>query len=372
MKYAFFIVLPVILVVLFVYIFMRGGQALRGLPTVRLVYYLSISVMLLSLFLGQLLSVFTDFWGVKIIAFIGNSALLIFLYLIISFLLCDLFRLAVHVFQLPFPNLLLFRRYFFFFTLAVTFTAMLVGYVRYRHPSLVNLDLTAQNVVLQGKTLKIVAASDLHLGANNDKAELKRFVKLINAQNPDIVLLAGDICDSRLQALVSRKMEEEFRTVSAPLGVFAVTGNHEFISGNVEAKADFYQKCNIRLLRDSAALVNNDFYILGRDDLSNPQRKSLNRIMENISENKPCILLDHQPTGLWEAADNKIDLQISGHTHDGQFFPVNLIVRAIFEQPHGYLHKNSTHYYVSSGLGIWGPKYRIATQSELVIVNFKY
>ena len=94
--------------------------------------------------------------------------------------------------------------------------------------------------------------------------------------------------------------------------------------------------------------------------------------VNDLDKNLPIILLDHQPYHLYEAQNNGIDFQISGHTHNGQFFPGNLVVKNMYEMGHGYLKKGSTHIYVSAGLGIWGPQYRIGTQSEIVVVNLKY
>ena len=101
-------------------------------------------------------------------------------------------------------------------------------------------------------------------------------------------------------------------------------------------------------------------------------RKNLSDIVKGLDANKPRILIDHQPFHLEEAEQNGIDFQFSGHTHNGQFFPANLVVKRMYELGYGYLKKGSTHYYVSSGLGIWGPEYRIGTQSEVVVVNMSY
>ncbi|MFZ4725789.1 MAG: metallophosphoesterase, partial [Paludibacter sp.] len=114
------------------------------------------------------------------------------------------------------------------------------------------------------------------------------------------------------------------------------------------------------------------FYIVGRDDKSNLNRKKLSEIVTGLDKKLPFILMDHQPYHLEEAEQNDIDFQISGHTHNGQFFPGNLFVKKMYELGYGYLKKGNTHYYVSSGLGLWGPQYRIGTESELVVINLKY
>ena len=117
--------------------------------------------------------------------------------------------------------------------------------------------------------------------------------------------------------------------------------------------------------------MNDDLYLAGRDDKHNPNRKELKDLLSTTA-NKPVIVLDHQPYHLEDAANNNVDLQISGHTHNGQFFPANLVVKSMFELGYGYLRKGNTHFYVSSGLGLWGPQYRLGSRSEMVVVNFRY
>ncbi len=212
----------------------------------------------------------------------------------------------------------------------------------------------------------------MHLGVSINKKRLQKYVDLINAQQPDIVLFAGDICDNRLEPIMEQHMNEELRMINAPLGVYAALGNHEYIGRDVQATIKYLQSGNITVLRDSAVLVKDEFYLIGRDDKRNSNRKTLADLTSNLDSGKPFILLDHQPYHLEEAEENGIALQISGHTHDGQFFPINLIVRSMYENAHGYSARSHTHYYVSSGLGIWGPQFRIGTQSEVIVINLKY
>ena len=155
------------------------------------------------------------------------------------------------------------------------------------------------------------------------------------------------------------------------MGVYVIFGNHEYYGEGDHLIADFYRKSNIKLLRDSCVQVNDDLYLAGRDDKHNPNRKELKDLLSTTA-NKPVIVLDHQPYHLEDAANNNVDLQISGHTHNGQFFPANLVVKSMFELGYGYLRKGNTHFYVSSGLGLWGPQYRLGSRSEMVVVNFRY
>jgi predicted MPP superfamily phosphohydrolase len=172
--------------------------------------------------------------------------------------------------------------------------------------------------------------------------------------------------------VIKQNMAEELRTIKARYGVFAINGNHEHYAETPTATADYLKSAGIKVLRDEVCLVDSSFYIVGRDDRSNSQRKSLAELVKGLNQSMPRILMDHQPNYLEEAEKNGIDLQISGHTHNGQFFPGNFLVKYMNELAYGYSKRGKTHYYVSSGLGLWGPQYRIGTQSELVVINLKY
>jgi len=145
-------------------------------------------------------------------------------------------------------------------------------------------------------------------------------------------------------------------------------GNHEYRDTR---SVDFIRDANIHLLRDSVALIDNRFYVVGREDKSNTERKPLEELTAGLDPLKPIILLDHQPNQLEEAEKNNICLQLSGHTHHGQIWPLSLITQLIFEKAHGYLKKGNSHFYVTSGIGIYGGKFRIGTQSEYVVINLK-
>ncbi|MDW7682284.1 MAG: metallophosphoesterase, partial [bacterium] len=165
-------------------------------------------------------------------------------------------------------------------------------------------------------------------------------------------------------------------TIQSKYGVFAVTGNHEYIGG-VDAATDYLQNYGVSVLRDSVVKIVDSIYLIGREDrsirrFSGKARTSLDSLMQGVDRNYPCFLLDHQPFELSEAARNGIDLQICGHTHHGQLWPLNLITRMLYEKSWGYLKRGDTHYYISSGAGTWGPPVRIGNHPEIVeiVVHF--
>jgi predicted MPP superfamily phosphohydrolase len=202
-------------------------------------------------------------------------------------------------------------------------------------------------------------------------------VDLINAEQPDLVLIAGDIIDMSIRPLVEENMAEDFLRIQAP--VYACLGNHEYYTGEPQAQ-QFYRDAGIHLLRDTAEVVG-DLCIIGRDDRTNPHRQSLGKIMANLrqklstsgepAEEPYTILLDHQPYHLEQTERAAIDFQLSGHTHRGQVWPISWITDHIYECSWGEHRRGHTRYYVSSGIGIWGGKFRIGTQSEYLVATLK-
>jgi predicted MPP superfamily phosphohydrolase len=371
MKTIFFLTVFTFTFLMAFYVTLRGWQALSSFTNLR-TSYLIINIVLFAIMLSNFMlrNVFPDNVA-KVMAFIGFSYMIVVIYLLLSFLITDLIRLANLGLHFAPTGMKAFRLSAFTVSLVVITVAMIVGNYNFNNPTIVNLNITSEKP-LKGKKLRIVAASDLHLGVTIDKKLLQKYVALINAQQPDIVVFAGDIADHSTEPIIRQNMAEEFRAIQSKLGVFAITGNHEYFGESPYALENYLKTAGVTYLRDSAVLVDSSFYVVGRDDKMNTKRLPLNELVKAIDTNKTMILLDHQPFHLDDAAKNNIDLQISGHTHNGQFFPGSLIVKKMYEVAHGYLKKDRTHYYVSSGLGLWGPQYRIGTQSELVVIDMEY
>lgn len=354
-----------------IYVIVRGGQALSLSVLWKNIYTILSVVLFLSFFTGMIFGNYFPLPLAKIISFLGDSFLIVLIYLTLSFIATDIVLLFNKIFHFLKTDFFIFRFWSLMASLLVIIIAMFVGNYKFNHPNMVNLNIEAEKLH-QNKEIKIVAVSDVHLGITIDKKRLKKYVEIINNQHPDMVIIGGDLIDRSILPVEKQKMDEELLQIKAPLGVYAVHGNHEHFSENIERVNNFYKNAGIKLLIDSVQLVNDQFYIVGRDDKINPQRKNLSTILQHIDLTKPVILLDHQPASLKDAEENNVDFQFSGHTHNGQFFPGNLIVKRMFEIGYGYLKKGKTNYYVSSGLGIWGPQYRIGSQSEFTIINFKF
>lgn len=296
---------------------------------------------------------------------VGTSWLIILIYLVIIFLLFDLVKITglLPVKQMMFHNLTSFGILLLFIVSIMTF-----GNVKYNNKKRIELTLKTGKNITTDKPIKIVAISDLHLGYGIKPKEFQKWVHLINKEEPDFVLIAGDAIDNSLVPLYKRNYADVFKEIKSKHGIYMVLGNHEYISG-VNESVDYLTKAGVVMLKDSVALVDNICYIAGRDDKSNSKRKSIAELTDSLDKSKPVILIDHQPFHFSEVAENNIDLFIAGHTHGGQVFPISLITNAIFECSYGYVKKRDTHFYVTSGIGIWGGKFRIGSCSEYVVIN---
>jgi predicted MPP superfamily phosphohydrolase len=187
--------------------------------------------------------------------------------------------------------------------------------------------------------------------------------------------MPGDIADEDISPPEAQKMAAVLQKLHARYGVFSATGNHEYYGG-LERNLAYLRQGKVMVLMDEAIKVGDSFYVIGRKDLTARQfgerRKPLAEILEGVDPRLPLILLDHQPVHLEEAEQNGIDLQLSGHTHNGQLFPLNLINKFIYEDGWGYLRKGKTQYYVSCGVGTWGPPMRTASVPEIVQISLKF
>jgi hypothetical protein len=164
--------------------------------------------------------------------------------------------------------------------------------------------------------------------------------------------------------------------LEAPLGVYAITGNHEFIGG-VERTTDYLASHGLTLLRDTCVHIAGSFYVAGREDrdklrFTGVKRNELDELLNGIDKSQPIILLDHQPWELDKAQQAGIDLQISGHTHHGQLWPWGYLTQKIFEVSRGYKQKGDSHFYVSTGYGTWGPPVRTGNRPEIMVFDLEF
>ncbi|TSA31301.1 MAG: metallophosphoesterase [Porphyromonadaceae bacterium] len=356
------------------YLFKRSWQALPANAPLQIVFTILFVVSSLSFFVAMGLGNRLPLGLIVVLENIGAFWIIGLLYFILAALFVDVLRVSNHFLkfypdwvyanyqQVKFISLLSVIGLFAVFSI--------IGNYRFSHPAVRQLNLEIPKGDGQSGSLTIAVASDLHLGNIIRKNRLKKYVELINRQKADIIIFAGDLLDHSIRPVETQKMDEELQKLKAPYGVYAIFGNHEYY-GNVSKAIDFYAQSGITLLRDMAVTIDNRFVLIGRDDLSQHRRKALDAILTGIDRNLPLILLDHNPARMGDALKNNIDLQLSGHTHNGQIFPLNLLVRKIYQLAYGYQKTGNTHYYVSSGLGLWGAPIRIGTQSEIVTIDLQ-
>ncbi|MDD3033713.1 MAG: metallophosphoesterase [Bacteroidales bacterium] len=357
------------------YLFLRGWQSLSKIPWLRLtfatLYLLSFSAFMLKMFVGDNMDPVVGLW----LSRIGFTWLVAVIYLALLALSLDIIRVVNH-FTGFYPAFIRENYQIVKLTLAlggalIVSGLLIYGNWKFNHPEVRELTVTIDKPLPEGG-IDIVLASDIHLSNYINREKFKKYVELINSQNPDLVMLAGDISDRNVKPLVDGNIAELFREIRSEYGIYAVTGNHEFYGGDRESIYSYYRSAGLNLLIDSVARVSTpagDIMIIGRDDRTNNRREALSDLVVEVDKKLPLILMDHQPINLGEAESAGIDLQLSGHTHQGQFWPGNFIVKRMYELSHGYKQRGNTHYVVSSGLGLWGPEFRIGTVSELVLIH---
>jgi len=224
------------------------------------------------------------------------------------------------------------------------------------------------------KTLRIALFSDIHFDALFQKSKLERIVDSLRVLRPDAIFFAGDLADIPLEKLQARGYDSLFKQINAPLGFYATTGNHESFMNPGGRTIEWLQGFeNVTLLLDST--VCNDFFcVTGRLDHQYAKRHSNGRtpLTELVPENSsvPWFLIDHQPKGL-DVGDSgltrKPDFAFSGHTHAGQFFPVTILIKFLWHLSYGLGNIDGIPWYVTSGIGQWGPPVRIGSKTELVL-----
>lgn len=372
MKVAFIISALLIFFATNYYVALRLYQLIPNNSLIRIAFIVIFAICAGSLFLFFPFYKNLSFTVGTLLYRIGTAWLIAFGYFLLLFIIIDLLKVSNNIFHFMDKSLvysLTHHNYTSFFSVIGAVVILLfIGNINYHKKRRVHFEIETSKLTTNKDRLRIVGISDLHLGYTIGAKELTKWVQIINDENPDIVVIGGDLIDNNAEIIFEMGLDRILRNIHAPLGVYACLGNHEYISGKTES-IRFHEASNISVLKDTIYNVSENITLIGRDDLSNKNRKPLNAIINGVDKNQFKLLLDHQPSNLEEAEKEKIDLQFSGHTHNGQVFPFSLIAESMFENPHGMIQKGLTWVYVSSGLGIWGGKFRIGTQSEYAVFD---
>lgn len=215
--------------------------------------------------------------------------------------------------------------------------------------------------------LKIAFVADFHLKGGTNVDFVERFVNRIAIIKPDLMLFGGDLVEGDSESENMSVFEKLFREINPRYGVFAVLGNHEHYAG--QDKGSFFEKAGIKVLCDTVVVIDSSFNLAGRYDSHFRTRKNIDALMKSVTDSLPVILIDHRPTEIEQVSRTAVDVQLSGHTHNGQLFPINLITRKIYELSWGYRKIGNTHFFVTSGIRLWGPPVRTTGKSEIMVID---
>ena len=239
-------------------------------------------------------------------------------------------------------------------------------------PVVRNFSLVIPKQIGELTQIRIAMASDMHFGRLSGIRHVRRLVREINALNPDIILLPGDIIDDDPVPFTQKKMGNVMKELSAPFGVYGVLGNHEYYGGGIPKFLQEMERIGITILMDQVIKINDSLYLAGRKDKTDRNRLPIDALLTDIDPSLPLIMMDHQPSEITQAQENRVDILLSGHTHRGQMAPNHLITKRIFENDWGYLQKGQLHSIVSSGYGFWGPPLRIGSRSEIIQIQVTF
>lgn len=331
----------------------------------------------------------------KKIKIIGNYFLGVIQYIILIVVLADLIRILLKKTKIVNEKILSSKITFIISGfICILLTILLSTYGVIHSKKIVYTDYNVNiDKVSNIDNLKISLVSDIHLGYNTHLSHIKKMVDMINNSNSDLVLIAGDIFDNNYEAIGNDEdIINELKRIKSKYGVYAVYGNHDidekilagftFNWDKSEVLIDprmeeFLSKSNIKTLRDETILIDDSFYLIGRLDyhkygIKINERKTIEELIKDIDIDKPIIVLDHEPYELNELSNNNVDLDLSGHTHNGQMFPSNILIKVIWDNPYGLLKVGNMTSIVTSGIGVYGPNMRVLTTAEVVNINVNF
>lgn len=296
-----------------------------------------------------------------------------FLFLFLSDIIAVALRIAGVINN---DYIMVFRKWSYIITLMISFILIAGGFINAIVPNVKSYNITINKSAGALKDFRIAAVSDIHLGSIIRKRSIKKLSEILLKLKPDLVLLLGDIVDGEIGPVLRGDLLQYFTCPKCSDGLYAITGNHEFIGG-AKRTIPYIEGKGIRILKDEVVTIEGGIQLIGRLDRDSKrfygkERKPLAELMDAVDPSSPVILLDHQPIELVEAEKNGVDLQLSGHTHNGQMWPLNHLTAKMYELSYGYKKRGSTQYIVSSGFGLWGPRVRSGSRSEVLVINIKF
>jgi len=356
------------------YVGWRGHQAFRGSLKSRhiILYWVVYALFATSFILVERLGL-TDGVLNEGLSWLGGYSLAFIYYAFLILVLIDIIRLADRWWSII-PHRIKHAPAEIGLVVLVILLGLL-GYGTWNafHPVVVRYDITIAKDAGKMKEIHAVMVSDLHLGAIVNKGRLEKLVERINERHPEIVFLVGDVVDENIQPFLQENMAETLSHLKPRLGVYMVKGNHDGYGKNA---APYLEAVGVKMLNNRYCLIDDSFYLVGRSssghEREGAERPALDKVMSGIDMNRPVILLEHNPSDLTEAEVNDVDLQLSGHTHQGQLFPNNYITGSMYDIDWGYMEKDDFQLVVSTGFGTWGPPIRIGNTPEIVDLYIRF
>ncbi len=356
-----------------------------------------ISAVLFFLAITPVLSSFLpDICLRKIIRPLSTYWLGCLLYLVLIAIIVDIILFIVKKAGLIKPKFFATRKFYVAKGIGIIALSALIsvyGFVHATNIKTTSYDVQLKKSCMNRDSLKIALIADLHLGFSIGASHTQKMVDAVNAMNPDIIVFAGDFFDNSYDSIEDPDtVIEILKGLKSTYGTYACWGNHDvsekilvgftFRGSSVktqdERMYEFLEKSNIKILRDEVSLIDNSFYLVGRLDSQKPGTANGSRLtpvelMEKVDDTeKPIIVIDHQPRQLQELADVGVDIDLSGHTHDGQVFPATIFTNLMWENPCGMIKKDSMYSIVTSGVGVYGPFMRVGSDAEVVEVNVSF
>lgn len=355
-----------------IYVFLRIWQLFinKGFK----LYYTIVYILVASIYpVSNLFSEGDTGFPVAIFTMIGNYVLPFYLYLFLFILIFDVFLLINRLFIIIPAEKMKGTRFkktclsvIIFFSVAV----VVAGAINFNTIRTSDYRIEFPGKSSKIKHLKIAFAADFHLKEGTNLHFVERFVKKISDISPDLLVFGGDIVEGDREDENMTRLENLFSEIKTRYGVFAVLGNHEYYGR--QDKGSFFNKAGMKVLCDTIEAIDSSFNLGGRYDSHFRGRKSIDDLMKSATKSLPMILIDHRPTEIDKVSKTAVDIQLSGHTHNGQLFPINLITKKIYGLSWGYSKKGNTHFFVTSGIQLWGPPVRTISKSEIMVIDITF
>lgn len=363
------------------YLYRRAKQAFQiQSPRNRKIFFILFWFVAFSYPIARSMSNVMNNFIYDFILWIGSFWFAFMLYFFLQLLAIDIVRFADKYFSfLPtflFTNYTRTKKLTAVAVILIASITIAYGFNNSSNVKVKTLEMSVQKRNAEVDSLNILFFADTHLTPVNNGRTLDKIVEITNSLNIDAVLLAGDVVDDLSHHLYRYVLHDKLKKIKTKFGVIMANGNHEWIVG-IEDAQKFLRESKLIVLRDSVLTIANSLQVVGREDKSltryvNYNRKTIEQLAEKLNPNLPSVVLDHQPFELERTANAGFDMQLSGHTHHGQMFPMNLITSIIYEISWGYKKIGGSHFYVTSGVGTWGPPVRIGSDAELVHIILRF